>query len=84
MYWVPHRPKLVVSLEVVILVSLYVVYIKGYKGDCYNKIRLDFKKGFGVCLRENKEDFLREVFLGNQTWIKREDIYEKLVLKVHQ
>ena len=77
-------PKLVVSLEAVILVSLYVAYIKGYKGDCCNRIGLDFKKGFGVCLRENREGFLGEVFLGNQTWIKREEICEKLVLKVHQ
>ena len=78
------RPKLVVSLEIVISISLYVTYIQGYKGDCCNRIRLDFRKGFGVCLRENIEDFLGEFFLGNQTRTKRKEIYEKLVLKVHQ
>ena len=49
-------------LEVVTSISLYAAYIQGYKGDYCNRIRLDFRKGFGVCLRENREDFLDEFF----------------------
>ena len=43
-------------------VSLYVVYIQGYKEDCCNRIGLDFMKGFEVYLKENREDFLSEFF----------------------
>ena len=40
-----------------VMLVLYGANLQGYK-NCCNKIELDFKKDFGKCLRENKEDFL--------------------------